>query len=132
MGSEKELSRNLGQKGQCWCSRLGLKVPKPACGGVKMLHLKESLQVISSAAGWHKLIVPWRALKSLLPLSLPVTYRLSLKLSSVFERWLNTHYEVCQREVVTVRTKLRWLDSSGYFWLKFSQAGESWADVPFP
>lgn len=69
VGREKELSRNLGQKGQCWCSRLGLKVPKPACGGVKMLPLKESLQAISSAAGWHKLIVPWRALKSRLQLS---------------------------------------------------------------
>lgn len=49
---------------------MGLKFPKPACGGVKMLPLKESLQVISSAAGWHKLIVPWRVLKSILPLQL--------------------------------------------------------------
>lgn len=63
---------------------------------------------------------------------LSVTYRPSLKLSSVFGRWLHTHYEVCQREVVTTRTKLRWLDSSDCFWLKLSQAGEIWADVPFP
>lgn len=64
---EKELSRSLGQKGQCWCSRRGLKL---AHGGVKMLPLKESLQIISSAAEWHKMKVPWRALKSVLPLQL--------------------------------------------------------------
>lgn len=34
--------------------------------------------------------------------------------------------------MVTIRTKLRWLDFSDYFWLKLSQAEEIWADVPFP
>lgn len=61
-----------------------------------------------------------------------MTYRLSLGLSSLFERCLNIHYEICQREVVTIKAKLRQLDSSDYFWLKLSQAGEIWAEVPLP
>lgn len=40
-------------------SSIGTAAPKPAFGIVEMSFLRESLQIISSAARWYKLARPW-------------------------------------------------------------------------
>lgn len=106
------------------------KAPNPVLGIVEMFFLKETWQMIDSAArgttcrgSWvHESISP----PQIFILSFSRIYRLSLKLSLLFERWLKSCY-VCQKEVESGDNKDS-AEAVGFFhllfWLKSRQAEE--------
>lgn len=55
-------------------------------------------------------------------------YRLSLKLSALFERWLNSCYEVCQKEVGSSDNKDK-TEVAGLFWLLLAESKAGRGDL---